>query len=161
MSPQVPFSSEFRATFVAFERTLVGVLFFHVSSKIIGLLEASIAYRTHVRLDVNVMCKHMPSPGYRGLESCSTFSAIIGSCVCVDYSMSLQVPLNSEFRATFVAFERLLVGVCFHVTSKIGDLLEANIAYRTHVRLDDVMCKHMPTPVFRSLEECTTFIAII
>jgi hypothetical protein len=66
------FSSEFRATFVAFERLLVGVVSFHVNSKTDGLIEASIAYRTHVRLDVVVMCKHMPSQLSHVLESCTT-----------------------------------------------------------------------------------------
>ncbi len=154
---QVPSTDEFRATFVAFERLLVGVCF-HVNSKIVGQLEASIAYRTHVRLVV-IMCKHMPSPVSRGFESRITFIALIWSCICVGYCMVLQVPFSSEFRATFVAFERLLVGVViFHVSSKTVGFSEACIAYRTHVRLDVVMCKHMPFQVSHELESCTTLL---
>ncbi len=69
---QVPSTDEFRATFVAFERLLVGVVSFHVNSKSVGLIEASITYRTNVRLDVVVMCKHMPSQVSHELESCTT-----------------------------------------------------------------------------------------
>jgi hypothetical protein len=65
MHLQVLFSNEFRATFVAFERLLVEVVSFHVNSKSVGHIEASVAYRTHVRLDVVVM----PSQASRNLES--------------------------------------------------------------------------------------------
>jgi hypothetical protein len=102
-----------------------------------------------------------PVPPQRGrlVKSCITFIALIWSRICVDYIMQLQVPFSSEFRATFVAFERLLVGVGFHVNSKFVGLTEASVAYRTHVRLDDVvMCKHMPSQVSQNLESCTTLL---